>query len=343
MYQIVAGTRFEEEAFRQAVGELACLDGGQKSQNAWIEMTEDGYQIHPEVCGTQVDAQMLEEQIRSAVSNQRSFLNLEESGCYAPPAVTADSPEIAELSQKLDRWLGAQVTYVFGPESEQVDSKALAGFVTLDGLEASLNPEAVAAWVEELAGKRDTYGQERKFKSTLRGIITVKGGNFGWQIDQETESLALLEHVEAGAVLEKEPAYLHTGNAWSSNYDIGDTYVEVDMGAQRMWVYKDGKAVVDTDVVTGDMRRNRGTPAVVASIQYKARNAVLRGPGYATPVKYWMPFYGGCGIHDASWRRKFGGEIYQTDGSHGCVNTPPEAAKTVFETVDAGTPVILYY
>ncbi len=343
LYQIVAGTRFEEEAFRQAVGELACLDGGQKSQNAWIEMTEDGYQIHPEVCGTQVDAQMLEEQIRSAVSNQLSFLNLEESGCYAPPAVTADSPEIAELSRKLDRWLGAQVTYVFGPESEQVDSKALAGFVTLDGLEASLNPEAVAAWVEELAGKRDTYGQERKFKSTLRGIITVKGGNFGWQIDQETESLALLEHVEAGAVLEKEPAYLHTGNAWSSNYDIGDTYVEVDMGAQRMWVYKDGKAVVDTDVVTGDMRRNRGTPAVVASIQYKARNAVLRGPGYATPVKYWMPFYGGCGIHDASWRRKFGGEIYQTDGSHGCVNTPPEAAKTVFETVDAGTPVILYY
>ena len=197
--------------------------------------------------------------------------------------------------------------------------------------------------MEELAGKRDTYGQERKFKSTLRGIITVKGGNFGWQIDQETESLALLEHVEAGAVLEKEPAYLHTGNAWSSNYDIGDTYVEVDMGAQRMWVYKDGKAVVDTDVVTGDMRRNRGTPAVVASIQYKARNAVLRGPGYATPVKYWMPFYGGCGIHDASWRRKFGGEIYQTDGSHGCVNTPPEAAKTVFETVDAGTPVFLDY
>ena len=187
LYQIVAGTRFEEEAFRQAVGELACLDGGQKSQNAWIEMTEDGYQIHPEVCGTQVDAQMLEEQIRSAVSNQRSFLNLEESGCYAPPAVTADSPEIAELSQKLDRWLGAQVTYVFGPESEQVDSKALAGFVTLDGLEASLNPEAVAAWVEELAGKRDTYGQERKFKSTLRGIITVKGGNFGWQIDQEDQ------------------------------------------------------------------------------------------------------------------------------------------------------------
>ena len=342
-YRIAAGTRFEEDAFREAVGELSCLKGGERSRDAWIEMTEEGYRVHPEAYGTQVDRETLEEQIRGAVSNQLERLSLEESGCYMAPAVTADSPKIKALSGKLDRWLGTRVTYVFGPESEPVDPKALAGFITLEGLEASLNPEAVAAWVGELAEKRDTYGQERKFKSTLRGTITVKGGNFGWQIDQEAESLALLKHVEAGEVLEKEPAYLHRGNAWSSNYDIGDTYVEVDMGAQHMWVYKDGKAVIDTDVVTGDMRRNRGTPAVVASIQYKARNAVLRGPGYATPVKYWMPFYGGCGIHDASWRRAFGGEIYQTDGSHGCVNTPPDAAEIVYETVEAGTPVILYY
>lgn len=342
-YRIVPGVRFEEESYAETIHGLECLQGGKAPRNARVEMTEDGYQICKEVEGTQVDEEMLAEQVRGAVTNQLERLNLEESGCYVPPAITEDSKEVVKLKEKLDRWLQTQVTYVFGPESETVDRKALAGFVTLNGYEASLNPEAVAAWVEELAEKRDTYQKERKFRSTLRGTISVKGSDFGWQIDQETESAALLGYVEEGASLQKEPAYLHTGNPWSSNYDIGDTYVEVDMGAQHMWLYKDGQLVVDTDVVTGDMRRGRGTPALVASIRYKARNAVLRGPGYATPVKYWMPFYGGCGIHDAGWRRNFGGEIYKTDGSHGCVNTPPEAARIIFENVEAGTPVVLYY
>jgi lipoprotein-anchoring transpeptidase ErfK/SrfK len=56
-----------------------------------------------------------------------------------------------------------------------------------------------------------------------------------------------------------------------------------------------------------------------------------------------MPFYKGCGFHDASWRGKFGGTIYRYNGSHGCVNLPIPSAKTLYEKVYAGMPVILYY
>ena len=70
---------------------------------------------------------------------------------------------------------------------------------------------------------------------------------------------------------------------------------------------------------------------------------MLRGQGYASPVKYWMPFYGNYGIHDASWRSSFGGDIYLTNGSHGCVNTPRDAMQVIFENVEKGTPVVLYY
>ena len=27
-------------------------------------------------------------------------------------------------------------------------------------------------------------------------------------------------------------------------------------------------------------------------------------------------------MHDATWRGKFGGQIYKTSGSHGCINLP---------------------
>lgn len=82
---------------------------------------------------------------------------------------------------------------------------------------------------------------------------------------------------------------------------------------------------------------------MVSAIQYKTRNAVLKGANYRTPVSYWMPFYGNYGIHDANWRGKFGGDIYLLNGSHGCVNTPPAAMKVVYENMESGTPVVLYY
>ena len=115
------------------------------------------------------------------------------------------------------------------------------------------------------------------------------------------------------------------------------------MGAQHMWCYKNGTLVVDTDVVTGNISRGYNTPAIVSQIQYKTRNAVLKGDNYRTPVNYWMPFYGNYGLHDAYWRAEFGGEVYLTNGSHGCVNTPPAAMAQVYANMETGTPVVLYY
>lgn len=108
-------------------------------------------------------------------------------------------------------------------------------------------------------------------------------------------------------------------------------------------VYKNGSLVVQGDVVTGNVSENDATPAGVYRLKYKERNATLKGQGYSSPVSYWMPFNGGIGIHDANWRSVFGGEIYKTGGSHGCVNSPYDLAKTVFENIDAGTPVVCYY
>ena len=68
----------------------------------------------------------------------------------------------------------------------------------------------------------------------------------------------------------------------------------------------------------------------------------LRGENYATFVNYWMAFYNHYGLHDATWRREFGGDIYLTDGSHGCVNLPKDKAGELFELVEVGTPVIVY-
>ena len=342
-YQIAPDITFDEETFDETLASLSCVREGEEPEDARVELTADGYELYPEQQGSRIKEDVLKEQVRAAAETLTETVDLEEAGCYEAPSLTADSPEITELTAKLDQWFATEMTYEFGSQTEVVDSSVVAGFIQLDGCEASLSEEAVRAWVAGLADRRDTYKKSRQFNSTLRGVITVSGGNYGWQIDQETETAALLASVEKGETAAKQPAWSREGKAWGDNNDVGDTYIEVDMGAQHMWAYKDGALLIDTDVVTGNISRNYGTPSMVAAIQYKDRNAVLRGDNYATPVKYWMPFYGNYGIHDASWRREFGGTVYLTNGSHGCVNTPPAAMKVIFENMDSGTPVVLYY
>ena len=131
------------------------------------------------------------------------------------------------------------------------------------------------------------------------------------------------------------------GSVWGEN-TIGSSYVEIDLTQQHVWVYRGGEVAVSTDCVTGKAISGNNTPNGIFAIQFKQRDAILRGEDYETPVSYWMPFFQGVGLHDAGWRGSFGGDIYVRSGSHGCVNLPPSAAAQIFEVVYSGEPVIVY-
>ena len=55
-----------------------------------------------------------------------------------------------------------------------------------------------------------------------------------------------------------------------------------------------------------------------------------------------MPYNRGEGLHDATWRQEFGGEIYKNNGSHGCINMPLDIAEKVYNAVSVGTVVEVY-
>ena len=48
------------------------------------------------------------------------------------------------------------------------------------------------------------------------------------------------------------------------------------------------------------------------SIFSRDKDRYLRGDGYKSWVNFFIPFNGGIGFHDASWRSTFGGNIYMT-------------------------------
>lgn len=117
------------------------------------------------------------------------------------------------------------------------------------------------------------------------------------------------------------------------------TYVKVSIKNQTLEYYQKNKVVFKTDVTTG---RNNGTPTGNYKVIRKARNTYLMTKEYKTFVKYWIGFLGSSyGIHDASWRKKFGGKEYLTNGSHGCVNISTSAAEKLYSMIELGTPIYI--
>ena len=125
--------------------------------------------------------------------------------------------------------------------------------------------------------------------------------------------------------------------------DIG-TYIEISLSTQHLWVYQDHAVIYESALTSGATGAGLATVTGLFSIYYKTTNPRLRGYQYGynydVPVKYWMPFYKGFGLHDAVWRNgKFGGPDYYYAGSHGCVNLPDDTAAFIYNWSVIGTPV----
>ena len=170
---------------------------------------------------------------------------------------------------------------------------------------------------------------------------------FGRQIDQAAEVEQLAANLLNFESAEREPAYLM--NTYPESLNSGD-YIEVDLSNQMVYLYKDGGLFYDTPCVSGLADDpERVTITGFFKIQEKDRDRTLKGkpdengvPTYESFVSYWMGFSGAYGLHDATWRDEFGGDIYEYAGSHGCVNLPYSAAETIYNYVEEGTRVIVF-
>lgn len=344
-YDIQAMIEYDREAVGRELSRLDCFDEAVVTPPADAYLSDyisgQGYTIVPEVEGDKLDREETERAVCAAVDQLETELNLEDSDCYERPSLRADNPALTEGRDARNRYVNMTVTYMFGSSSEILDGERIHQWLEVgENQEVSLNQEAIADYVLELAQKYNTAYKKRSFATSYGQTVEVSGF-YGWRISQKEEAAQLAAVLEAGEDTVREPVYAQKAASHDGN-DYGNTYAEVNLTAQHMYFYKDGIQVLETDFVSGNVNKGHTTPPGIFSINYKQRDAVLKGEGYASPVKFWMPFNGGIGFHDASWRSSFGSSIYKTNGSHGCINMPYEAARTLFENVYAGMPVICY-
>ncbi len=347
------GVSYDEEKLDQAIDALNCTkeENQTPSENAVPVFQVTEYVIQPEVIGTELDMDHFKEAVSVAINGFQDELNMKEADCYVLPEYVSTSPEVEEATEEMNKYLRAKITYDMSPDQVVVGATEISEWVKVDQatMEVSLKQGSVKEFVSGLADQYDTYGKDREFTTASGKTVTVKGGSYGWQIDQDEETEALLDDIRNGEQVEREPAYSHTAKSHGAS-DLGSTYAEVDLTNQHMYYTKDGSVVLESDVVTGNPNKGNGTPQGTYSIMYKERNATLKGQRqadgsyeYETPVAYWMPFNGGIGFHDATWQSSFGGDRYLTHGSHGCVNMPKSKAEELYGLISTGDPVVCYY
>lgn len=337
---------YSQEALQRSLqGAVLFTSKGEEPQNAYIgeyEEAEGCYNIIAEKEGTLLNEEQAVLCIEDALNAMQEELNLRDAQCYVKPAVDSNNEELQERLEQLNRLVGTCITYDWNGNEEILDGDIIHTWIILEDGEISLDEEQIAAYVEEKAKIYDTYGQKRNFTTTLGVELTLPSGAYGWRTDRAAEAEVLKELILAGAVIEREPEYKNRGWAKGED-DIGNSYVEIDLSNQHLYVYQDGEIVLESDFVSGNVSNGNTTPPGVFGLTYKTMDAILRGDDYETPVKYWMPFNGNIGMHDATWRGSFGGDIYLTNGSHGCINLPLSKAKEIYGYVSTGFPIICYY
>ncbi len=239
----------------------------------------------------------------------------------------------------------AEATYLIDGEFVELpsDIEEADGFARCGHGGLIIKGSEIEDFVRELCERYDTYGVERTFKAADGREVTIPANKstYGNKIDEEAEIEWLKEAVISGKPQKHEPALLHSA-LYLSEDDIGGRYIEVDKAKQTLYYFVDGKIDMEIPVVTGCQALRRDTPSGVYDIYFMQKNRTLRGEGYTSFVKFWMAFTGHYGIHDASWRDQFGGELYVHSGSHGCVNIPTADAEALYQKVEVGVPVIVH-
>lgn len=357
-HEVSVQMQYDETKLDEQVSQFQQMQEDQMEApaDAKVEFLDGKFVAAEATQGTQLDVAKAKEAIAQAVAQGAQELEMESAGVYLEPAVSSDDTNLEEQAAQLNELVSASVTYQLPDgQTKVLDGTTLKDWLTVDeNGNYSKNEEIwnqkLNEYVAGLAEEVDTYGKEQTFPATgIDGGVKVTQSNYGWKIDQEQEAAQLAQDIADHLTTTREPVYSSREFA-SDNNGFGNTYVEIDVSRQHVWFYKDGSRIVDSECVTGKMVKSRYTPAGIFTLVSKTSPKTLRGPKQAdgsyeweSDVTFWMPFNGGIGLHDATWRSSFGGNIYKNSGSHGCVNLPYSVAKTIYNNIEVGTPIIVYY
>lgn len=296
-------------------------------QDAFITKDNDTWKINKEVKGSFI----LVDDLLKSLSSSTTKIDLNKF--YKKPNIT--EKDLKPIFKKISKYQDWSCKYSNGNEI-----RANGNYVDYNSStnEITVSDKWIKKEVKKALSDYNTVGKERDFITHDGQNITVSGGTWGNSPNIEKEITFLKEKFNKGeSITDREPEYNY-------QYDeFPNTYIEISIEQQHLWVYHDSQLIMETDIVTGDATKHRDTPTGCYFISEHINGKYLTGENYKTWVNKWMRLTNqGVGLHDAKWQPRFGGNRYKGHGSHGCINLPPKFASDLFDTVSVGWLVVIY-
>ena len=343
-YQLDTILKYDDQALTNRLNSLKAVQNQSiHSTDAKIIYDKGDFKVEKEVYGDFIKRDELRQAVLGHFADKKEKLNLEEEGLYIEPNIRADSDYIKNQLESYKTLYDKKITIDFDDRKEEVTGQGIiAMYSKADDGSLVIDEEKVTNFVEKLAAKYDTFRTSRIFNATGIGTVKVDGGIYGWITDRQKTKDEIIAALKRDEPVTIKPIYRQDAVSRTVD-DVGNTYIEVDLARQKLWYYNKGNLEIETDIVSGNPTLGNGTPTGTDRIWSRERNRYLTGETYRSKVSYWLPInWSGVGLHDADWRSTFGGKIYLSGGSHGCVNVPPAVMKNLYPKTFNGMPVIVY-
>lgn len=380
----VTAVTYSEAKLQQILKKSEILTGSDqypivKPQDATVVYSEKEKQgvLQKEVEGNQLIESELQNAIKQSVESLSDTADLTDQkkypDVYKKPGLYQDDQELKDMqktyNQLLLHWIqwnmGSDVTETLGPDTLKdcinVNTKKHT---------VKINQKSVEKWIEKFCLKYKTQGITRTFRTHSGRKIKIAGGDYGWRIDYDKvvkQVMKILKKapyekaIEAyqkdpteknsqALVTSLKPVYSHEGYRmdFQNKQNDWDTknYSEVDLSAQEVFVYKNGKLVFSCTCITGKATPDRITRTGIYDIKEKKLTKTLTGADYSVETKYWTRImWTGTGYHYSN-RGDWGNwspTYYKTAGSHGCVNLTLSDAASIYNLTKIGDPVFIHY
>ena len=257
--------------------------------------------------------------------------------------------QLERLTSALDKLFALEITFDYGGKQYSFTGEDIREYIYVDwdSWLYDFNKEAcVNEYVSKLAVRYNTMGLDRKFWCHDGSYVEISGGDWGWWLNQNESAVNLAYMIDERISGPCELVWIQEGGTSSShNTDECDftNYVECDLTNQKIYVWRDGECLLTSDCVSGCEADGNMTPSGIYSLTFKKTDATLVGDDYEVKVAYWMPFNGGIGLHDATWKSSFGGTVYKYNGTHGCIGLPLWAAEELYGYIDSSYAVVVYW
>ena len=336
--------RFDDEVVRktlEAVLECEAVDSA-----VVFSREEDAFVCLPSSKGRNVDLDAVMTAVEQAVLHLQSDIAVAAEEVVITPALTETDTNLINAKNTANAYLQTVPEYVYFLDrgetiTEPLTREMVASFILVgEDFSVAVDATAVERYAAQMANQYSCQARTGDFLTTDGKTVPFAVDYDGRCVDETALAADIYMCLTAGIGGKREAPYSLQANV--VELPFGGNYIEIDLTAQKLWVYKNGTCVVESPIVSGCVAEGKFTPNGVYAVYEREKDCWLTGPTWNDFVEYWLAFYKSFGLHDASWRSEFGGDIYLYEGSHGCPNLPPELADDVYNNAPLGTKVILY-